>query len=205
MHHPACPRRPRKLPVDLATWSLRPGNRQACVLLNMPALRLTWSDPRPRDRAARTGQRGPAWLAPFVRNTSLSRPGQARLLATPVQLIHLHRHPPAPSSWHPSARPPPGLAGQVVAMGKHPARGVSLAAPGPSHHRPFSLRPKDLPHPSKSSSLPGGVRGPDTLPLPGAPTGCFGLRLSTWRAPVCMVLIHLPQSDDAGPSYRRRN
>lgn len=141
-----CPHCPRKLPVDPATWSPRPGDLPARVLLNVPAPRLTWSDPRPRDRAARTGQQGPAWLAPFVRNTSLSRPGQARPLATPVQLIHLHGH---PCSWHPFAWPAPGLAGQAVAMGKHPARGLSLAAPGPSRHRPFSLGLKTFPSPAR--------------------------------------------------------
>lgn len=124
-----CPRCPRKLPVDLATWSPRPGDLPARVLLDVPALRLTWSDPRPRDRAARTGQQGPAWLAPFVRNTSLARPGQARPLATPVQLRQLHGQ---PYSWHPSAWPPPGPAGRAVAVGKHPARGLSLAAQGPA-------------------------------------------------------------------------
>lgn len=124
-----CPRCPWKLPVDLATWSPRPGDLQACVLLNVPAPRLTWSDSSPRDEAARTGQRGPAWLAPFVRNTSLSRPSQARPLATPVQLRHLHRH---PSFMAPLCPASPRPCWTSRGHGNHPARGVSLAAPGPA-------------------------------------------------------------------------
>lgn len=154
-HHPVCPRCPWELPVDLATWSLSPGDLQARVLLNVPAPRLTWSDPRPRDRAARTRQQGPAWLAPFVRNTSLSRPSQARPLATPVQLRHLHRHPPFMA---PLCLASPRPCWTSSGHGKASGRRTVLSCRRAHHHRPFSLRPKDLPHPGKSSSLPGALR-----------------------------------------------
>ena len=91
---------PRRLPVAPATWNLRPGDLQARVLLSMLALSLTWSDPRPRDRTVRTGQdsRAWGWLAPFVRNTSLSsqaRSGQAISLRElwPKDLPTLGPHP----------------------------------------------------------------------------------------------------------------
>lgn len=58
-----------------------------------------------------------------------------------------------PRSWHPflnppsppQALPPLGLAGQEAAVGKHPAREASLAAPGPSRHPPTELSSGSLP------------------------------------------------------------
>ena len=148
-----CPRCPRKLPVDLATWSPRPGDLPARVLLDVPALRLTWSDPRPRDRAARTGQQGPAWLAPFVRNTSLARPGQAISHSGTAQtasraalfLAPLCLASPRPC-WTSSSR------------GKASGKRTVLSCPGPSRHRPFSLgRPQHALLPPGSAEGNGGL------------------------------------------------
>ena len=92
-------------------------------------------------------------------------------------------------------------------MGKHPARGVSLAAPGPSRHRPLSLRPKDLSHPSKSSSLPGGEGGltpslflEHLLAALGSGSA-LGVHPSVWFSHTCpraMMLAHHTEEETEG-------
>lgn len=85
-----------------------------------------------------------------------------------------------PRSWHPflnppslpQALPPPGLAGKEAAVGKHPARGASLAAQGPAVTHPLNspAAASQPPYWGEHFSAPFPDEETEVWRVPGMPT-----------------------------------
>ena len=85
-----------------------------------------------------------------------------------------------PRSWHPflnppslpQALPPPGLAGKEAAVGKHPARGASLAAQGPAVTHPLNSpeAASQPPYWGEHFSAPFPDEETEVWRVPGTPT-----------------------------------